>query len=290
MNFDITNPAEGIYPGLPEPVYRSAPGISQSNLKEVLVSPLHYWTKINSPPTPPTPAQRIGTITHSLVLQNKVQFVVLPEDAPKKPTKAQRDAKKPSPDTVEAIAWWDKFEANNKGREVLDKEEAAHIYGMRQSVLDHPIAGEILRRATSAEVAAFKRHESTGLLMKGLADVVCTDDNNYITIPDLKTCQYGCASKEEFSKQIFNWGYAFQAAYYLDLFGASFFIFIAVEKEPPYAVATYRVEADTVALGREAYEKCLQKVKQCMDDNKWPAYSQELELIGVPEWAKKRSL
>ena len=49
----------------------------------------------------------------------KAQFVVLPAKAPRKPTKAQRGAKKPSEDTVKAIEWWDRFEKITEGKQII---------------------------------------------------------------------------------------------------------------------------------------------------------------------------
>jgi exodeoxyribonuclease VIII len=262
QNFNPTNPEEGIYPNLPEPIYRKAPGISQSALKEMEYSPAHYRSYVTAPPTPSTPDQLIGTMTHALILQKKELFTVIPADAPKMPTKAQVNAKKPSDETKEAISWWNQFRTANPGRELIDREDADRMYAMQRSVLAHPIASEVLKRASGFEVAAFKLHH-TGLLMKGLADCVCTDDNNMTTIPDLKTTGLGGASFYKFRKAIFDWGYHRQAAYYLDLFGASFFMFIVVEKEPPYAVACYNLLPASLHKGRSDNERDLEK-RRCM--------------------------
>ena len=288
--FDPANPQPGIYPNLPEQVYRSAQGISQTEIKEVEVSPAHFAARKFGKAKEPTDAQVVGTLTHALVLQNRQLFCVVPEDAPRKPTQAQINAKKPSDETLAAIQWWKTYEFNTRGKTPVSKEQADHLFEMQAAVLRHPIANSILRRATlaSAEVAAFKKHEETGLMMKGLADLVVHDDDNFMVLPDLKTTPAGGASSKEFSKSIFNWGYHRQAAWYLDLFGATHFMFIAVEKEPPYAVAVYKLQTDAIEMGRRANERDLRILKKCFDENKWPGYSEEIEFIGLPEWAKKR--
>lgn len=281
MTFDLTNPAEGIYPNLPEPIYRGAKGISQTQLKKMEFSSSHYFAAINAPPKLPTPDQIIGILTHALVLEDKELFVVLPEDAPKKPTKAQLGAKKPSQDTQDAIAWWNSFRMANPGKEIIEREEADQLYNIRNAVVRHPIAGEILLRSRQFEVGAFKRH-STGLMMKGRADCLCVDDKEMTTVPDLKTCGFGGASAQEFSWAIYNWGYHRQAAYYLDVFGATYFVFIAVEKEPPYSVACYHLTPESIAKGREENERDLQIVAQCEQSGIWPGYPQSLARIGLP--------
>lgn len=286
---DPQNPSEGIYENVPERIYRSAAGISQSELKEMDPTPAHYHAAKIGTKKDPTPDQLTGTLTHALILQQKELFVVIPSDAPKIPTKAQINAKKPSEDTKDSIAWWNQFRNSNPGREYLDREDADRLYAMRDSVRRHPTANEILSRATAFEVAAFKRHK-TGLMMKGLADCLAMDDKNLMVIPDLKTTQPGGASESEFSRSIFNWGYDQQAAYYLDLFGATYFMFIAVEKEPPYAVACYNLDAQSIQRGRDKNEAALLTIAECEKSGVWPAYHSGIKTIGLPEWVIRKGL
>lgn len=288
LNFNPSNPEEGIYPDIPEAVYRNAPGINQSSLKE-LITPAHYHAYVTGPKKPPTPDQIIGTLTHALVLQKRELFAVIPKSAPKMPTKAQLNAKKPSPESQDAIAWWNHFRQSNPGKEFLDQEEAAQIRAMAASVWNHPTASEILSAASTFEVAAFKRHH-TGLMLKGLADCIATDANNYLTVPDLKTVQAGGASELEFIKQIYNWSYHRQASFYLDLFGATYFIFIVVEKEAPFAVNCFNLEQKDIRLGREQNERDLKLIAECEKTGEWPGYTTGLKTIGIPEWALNREM
>lgn len=284
MTLDPSNPSEGIYYDVPEAVYRGAVGINQSLLKEADLSMAHFHQAWTSPPEPPTPDQIIGTLTHALILQKRQLFAVIPEDAPKKPTKAQLSAKKPSDDTLKAIGWWDSFKSLNPGKEYLSKDEAATIYAMRDAVMAHPIASEMIARASGFEVAAFRKH-SSGLMMKGLADCVCTDDMGQITIPDIKTCRRGGASLSEFERSIYTYGYHRQGAYYIDLFKAAYFVFIAVEKEKPHAVACYSLREDARRLGQLLNDSALNEIARCQEQSSWPAYHEGIKEIGIPAWA-----
>lgn len=288
MTFDPTSPEEGIWPDIPEKLYRSASGVSQSMLKETDLSMAHYFAYVNGPPRKATKDQITGTLTHALTLQNKILYAVIPEDAPDKPTQKQINAKKPSPATVDAIAWWNHFRSVNAGKELITQENADQIANMRDAVLDHPISSEIILRASHFEVAAFKKH-SSGLMMKGLADCLCVDDRQFTTVPDLKTCAEGGASEHAFTKAIFqDWGYDRQAAYYLDLFGATYFVFIAVEKEPPYAVACYDLDAEDVAWARRANDAALHRIAECQKTGIWPAYATGITTLRAPEYVRKR--
>lgn len=268
MTLNPTNPEPGIYFDVPEPVYRRAPGISQTALKACEMSMAHFrQVAFGSRPSEPTDAQIVGTLTHALVLQSKKLFV----PRPKGMTFQTKEGKE-----------WRKAQK----LEPVSREIAADLYRMRRAVWSNATARAILERPGNTEVAAFKRHEPTGLMLKGLADFLVTDDNLMTVIPDLKTTTEGGASEKEFSKTIYNYGYHRQAAFYLDLFGASHFVFIVVEKVAPYAVACYALDHDAIVLGRRENGADLLRVKQCIDSGIWPGYGDELKKIGLPVWVK----
>lgn len=259
----------GIYPDLSEDVYRAAEGISQSSLKLMAISPRHYLTKATEKPQKPTEAQRMGTLTHRFILQNRREYVVRPQGM--KFT------------TKEGMAWRD-----SQTQEIVSTDDEAALLGMRASVMAHPIAKSIMERPGQNEVACFKRCPETGLMLKGRSDRLCMDDQERMVIPDLKTCGFGDASLAEFTNEIYKWKYEMQGAHYLNLFGASFFVFIVVEKEPPYACATYTLKSDAVARGNRLCAKYLRQVKECVVAGKWPAYPEMMQEIGVPEWVLRK--
>lgn len=279
--------ATGIFFDYPEEDYRASPGVCQSDLKEMQYSPAHFLDRITTPREPPTPAQKIGTLTHSLILCGRRDFAVIPEDAPKRPTAAQWQAKKPSEDSQAAMRWWTAFMAASPGKEYLTADEAADIMGMRGSVMAHPEAGEILRRPGNNEVACWKRDHETGLLLRGRADRVCMDNRERMVIPDLKTVQRGGAREHQFSNSIAEYGYFLQNSFYLDLFEASFFVFIVVEKEAPYAVRCYHLPPEDVQVGRETYRGYLRTLRQCIDTDTWPGYETGMATIRLPEWVRR---
>ena len=126
-------------------------------------------------------------------------------------------------------------------------------------------------------------------MLKGRADRLTTDAKGNTCVVDLKTCQRGEASLDLFAKQIFNWKYHQQAAHYLNVFDASFFIFVAVEKEAPFAVSCYNLDIESLNLGQAENEKSLALVRQCTDSGIWPAYSADLTQINIPQWAIRKA-
>lgn len=268
-DIDLTNPPLGIHPGVPESVYRQSAGISQSNLKLVPVSLAHYHAAVTGSVSEPTPAQELGTITHSVILENKWGCTVKP------------DRLKLS--TKEGMAW--------KAAQTMpwiSVEECEHIRGMVASVKAHPEAAKMLYGRGDNEVACWRKCPLTGLLIKGRADRLTMDDRQRMTLIDIKTCQVESAQEYVFQNEIAKWGYYRQAAFYIDLFEASSFIIVAVEKEPPYAVATYEIDPEDIMLGRTENNRDLQLVKHAEETGEWPAYSPKIKRISLPERIRRR--
>lgn len=259
---------EGIFFDVPDDIYRKAEGVSQTSLKWMEPTPAHYRARMLQP-LEASEAQIIGKITHAGVLEGKTegQYVVKPDGM----TFATKEGK----------AW-----KAEQTLPILTKEQADNIAGMTDAVKNHLLCQTILH-GSKREVSGFKRDERTGLMLKARADVLAIDVAGNTVIPDLKTCQVGEVGPKEFSKSIFNWGYHIQAAHYLDVFGATSFVFIAIEKEPPYAIAIYYLSAEAIASGRAKRDSLLAQFAKCKAENHWPSYPLDIQEIGLPAWANK---
>ena len=64
------------------------------------------------------------------------------------------------------------------------------------------------------------------------------------------------------------------------------FVFIAVEKKPPYAVATYIVNDEDLITAHEENEWLAAKYGECLKADKWPGYSENIEVLTLPHWHK----
>jgi exodeoxyribonuclease VIII len=268
----MTTPFEGIKLGVPAKEYHASEGVNHSNAKEMDISPRHYLQKISAPPEEPSDAQVIGTITHSAILENDFSgFVVKPRDM--------------TFTTKEGKAWRDA-----QTKQIITQDVASNIAGMVTAVKNHPLASRILfSEKGNNEVSCWATHKPTGLLIKGRADRVTMDAQDRTVIVDVKTTDRGGASPAEFSRSILKWSYASQASFYCDLFGSTYFVFCVVEKEPPFAVNCFSLAPEAIQYGRNKYEKWLAKIKECAESGKWPAYSDDLQTISIPEWALKKA-
>ena len=99
------------------------------------------------------------------------------------------------------------------------------------------------------------------------------------------------AGYDGFSRAIANFKYHWQALFYLNGMTAvtekqhNKFIFIAVEKEPPYAVAVYETTKDMLNTSQKHIAPILDVYAECLKTYVWPGYKDEIQQIQLPRWA-----
>jgi len=178
----------------------------------------------------------------------------------------------------------------NRTNIVLTETEDFAINEMALSVtypgrLNLHCAKNIIEGA-KVEQSYYWRDEETGILLKCRPDIV--KDN---ILCDLKSARKGGAEPSAFSKAIATYGYDIQAAWYLD--GANAiedgrfdeFLFIVVEKEPPYLCAVYFLGQDSITIGREKYRRALKRFVNYDPEKDCKTYSPNIMPIELPAWA-----
>jgi hypothetical protein len=220
----------------------------------------------------------IGSAVHTHVLeldQWDARYVTAPEGINRR--------------TNAGKAEWQAFETAATGRTVLAKADAELVMRMGHSVFRHPAAAMLLAMPGKAETTHMWIDEATGLQCKCRPDWL-TDDGSLIV--DLKTTED--ASPSGFQKSVANWRYHVQAAWYLSGVAEATgtcpdqFIFIVVEKKPPYAVAVYAADAEMIGLGAKQAVRDLDTLATCKAANAWPGYSDQIETISLPPWMRPR--
>ncbi|HXG58144.1 MAG TPA: PD-(D/E)XK nuclease-like domain-containing protein [Thermoanaerobaculia bacterium] len=265
----------GLYPNLSRAEYEAIPAINASVLEHFERSAAHAREAMLHPPKP-TDAMEFGTALHVAVLE-PARFSREYVAAPKcdRRTKVGKET-------------WAAFEAEHRGAQLMDAEDFIAICRMRDAVWSHPVAKELLRGPGHNEVAVVWENEETGLLCKALLDRIGSFDG-WTWIPDLKST--GDASPREFSYSIKRYHYGAKAAYYLD--GCNTvaprprrFCWIAIEKEPPYAVALYEPTDDAINAGRSKYMRWLRLYEEAQRTNHWPGYETSIQPLGAEstEW------
>lgn len=276
-----------------EKYHMAAKGISRSGLMEIAKNPRKYWWKYLSglAETEETNSLRIGGGFHTFVLEphkfNDV-CVIVPKEAPRRPSIAQVNAKKPSEDTLAQIEWWKNFDAANGLKTYIKTDELAEMKEMAQSVLSEPASKKVISAAGHIESSFFWHDEDYGVDVKCRPDYYRDDG----ILLDLKTC--ADASEEAFQKSIVNYGYDLQAFMMMEgverVTGKrpSDFVFVAVEKDAPYCVAFYSATPELLACGEARYHKLMAIYAACMKKNHWPGYGSFVRPINPPEWYVKK--
>lgn len=270
-------------------VYHAHHAVSRSGLLLMQKSPQHYWYEYLSgmAEKKDTSALRIGGAFHALVLEPHTfdaRAVVLPEGAPKRPSITQLNAAKPSEATVQAIQWWQQWDQYANGKIVLTREEFAEMQLMADAIRNQRASSKVLVESGKIESSFFWYDADFGVHVKARPDYYRDDG----IVLDLKTTRD--ASKDAFQKAIVDYGYDIQA--FMQMEGIERctgkrpenFVFICVEKEPPYPVAFYVADKDMIECGRYRYQKLMSKFSDCQRSGVWPGYGELIQSISVPSW------
>jgi hypothetical protein len=260
--------------------YHAHPAISKSHLDKINRSPLHYWARYVDPKRlipEPTPSMRLGSAVHTHVLELDKwdsEWAVAPAGIDRR-TKAGKET-------------WAQFQAIAVGKQALTAEEGEAVQHMGRAVWGHPAAAMLLGMDGEAETTHMWRDSETGLQCKCRPDWLSADGK---VVVDLKTTRD--ASPRGFRHSVMQYRYGVQAAWYSHGIEQSTgvrpeaFIFVAVESEAPYGVGVYAADAELIEHGWRQARRDLQRLAECREADRWPSYSDSIETLTLPDWAKK---
>jgi exodeoxyribonuclease VIII len=247
--------------------------VSKHGLDLINRAPALYRHRLDNPQREQTPAQRFGTLAHTIVLE-EARFHESVALAPKvdRRTKAGREQ-------------WDEFTAAHPGKEIITEEEFREFVALRDAIRAHPAASSALEHASAIEPSLYWTDVDTGVACRARPDLVRRDG----IVVDLKTAQD--ASAGSFAREAIKYRYHVQAAFYLDAlraieWEADAFVFVVVEKAAPHLVQVFAADADFLNAGRAAYKADLLRYKSCREKNEWPGYSPDVLPLGLPGWMK----
>jgi hypothetical protein len=246
---------------------------SKGALEKVLRSPAHYKAWVDGLKEEETDALAFGKAFHCALLEPErfaTDYVTEPKfgDCRTKGPKEKRDA----------------WREEHKGMIWLAGDDAAAIDGMVASARRHPRLRGLLEGG-HAEVTARWRDSTSGIDCKARGDYLTGGGRILL---DAKSTQD--ASHDEFARSAAKWGYHRQQAFYADGFAAAgspieSFLFVAVEKAAPYAVAVYDLHHADVVKGRGGIRRALDTLADCVERDVYPAYPEEIQPLRLPGWA-----
>lgn len=244
---------------------------SNSGLKLVERSPAHFKY---APRREATRNMVIGSATHMAILEPQLFYrtYALLRNCEDRRAKEYKEAKE------------------IHGEEfVLLASECAHIEGIMKATLQSKEIESVLAKSGHNELSGFSIDPETEIICKHRFDKLL---NNGVAI-DLKTTVD--ARPYAFSRAIYNYNYHVQAAFYMDQYEwitgrlLEDFIFIVVESEAPHACKMYRLDPESIDVGRATYRNALNEYAKCKKSGIWPGYeNSEIEEISIPRWAMNK--
>ena len=241
--------------------YHAHEGISSTAVKTVFKSSLAHW---KGAVRKENPAFDLGSAVHALVLEPHRNLVVRgPVD--------RRGSK-----------WKDKQAELTADQVLLPEAEFDVARQMADNILAHPSAAGYFGDGMVAEQSIFADCPDTGLLLKCRPDAL-----SHNVIVDIKTTVD--ASPSGFDKQVWQYGYGIQDAFYrrvCSLAGLDVddFIFVAVEKQPPYVVAVHVLSDEYINWADMVVTDTLQRIKYAQENNKFLTGWPETNVIHPPRW------
>ena len=258
---------------IPDCEYHSIDAFSSSGCKSILKTPAHFKALyIDKKFKRETEAMKLGTLVHTVVLDKRINDLVL-----KPKIDMRRKGAKEEMDSF--------YSSLSRSALAVTEDEFATVAGIYESIMNNKWCFDHLASGLVEHCGLYTDTEH-GVKVKFKPDLISTE-GKYIL--DIKTCQD--AGTRSFQRSAIDYGYDIQAYHYLsstiEMLEAKMhnFFFVCVEKEPPYAVKTYRAGDDLLTSGKRKYQQGIGMYARCLLTNEWPGYPSEPETINPPPWS-----
>jgi exodeoxyribonuclease VIII len=249
--------------------------ISHSMLEKFRQSvPLYHGLYVAKtlPRDEPTPAMKLGTALHAWLLepQNWTQLVAVGPDCERR-----SNADK---------ARWAEFGAASVGKTVITREQEQKVFLMADSVKANATAKALLAAAGPNE-QAIRWQDSSGLICKAKFDRAL--DAKFVL--DIKTTR-DLLHPDSWAKTCGNFGYARQAAHYLEGWSRVFrgnpdHLHLVFSTEEPYECAVFELDALSIQLGRDQNRRDLDALALCYESGCWASrLADKIIPIQLPRW------
>ena len=259
LTLTTTSLEPGAYHGVPEELYHSLPYVSSSYLKKFKDCPADALLPVEK-----TACMELGSALHSFILEGQdsfdKKFTFMFESDLNKNTKEYKAAAAEFADANSGMTILPSHTNKVSTKEVLQNCHA--------SIQAHPAAAKLLSAEGASEVTLIWDDPTTGLRCKARLDFFTEG-----VICDIKKTQ----DVKKFRNTLVTFNYDIQAAWYL--MGAQAcglaavkFVFIAIEAEAPYKVATGVLSDRWDEYGRSETSRLLGLVKECQERQYFPAF------------------
>lgn len=266
----------GIYTDLPGRAYHSLPGTSSTELKQWWQSPAH-GVQYREEGTEWRPSFDVGNMIHDALLDpHDLEHTYVWYDQTK--TRRTKTYQK---------------ECRDKGKIGIMPDDVEMIQRIRDEVEACPAIPDDLLEGGHAEISFFWNDPETETLLKCRPDYIREGDTA-VTVVDVKSVRSGKSTPSEFRRRIANLDYELSAALYTDGVEALVekpvrYLFLVVDKEPPYLPSLIRLTDDAIDYGRQQYRQALETMHRWdSGDLDYHGFATEPAVVDLPPW--KQSL
>lgn len=260
-----------------EAEYRKHPAVSRSELWHISESPQKFKYR-KEHPDGETPSLLFGRAFHKMALEPDGfldEYAITP-DVDRR--------------TKEGKQKWQDFLDEVKTKTVLPEEMYLHAKEMCASLRSVPLAQKLLNGPK--ETPFFWVDDITGEACKCRTDCLNTQYSRPIIVDVKSTTD---ASTEAFMRDAVKFGYDFQSAMYSEgvskhIQQSPLFVFIAVEKDPPYAVNILQADELFLRRGQNIFRELLGIYHECKVSENWYGYlgkNSQINTLALPAWAAK---
>ena len=241
--------------------------LSSTNIRTFKKNRKQFEYSLNHDLVKQTKAMADGTAVHAFFLERdkfNSDFVIKPADM-RLNTKVGKE-----------------WAQEHQSKIIIDSELGNNLFEMEKSFMDSP-AKLIYDIKGQTELSYF--WDDFGTIKGKCRPDWISDDGNIVV--DVKTTTD--ASPYGFQKSIANWGYHLQLGWYLRGLRklglpVKEFIFIAIEKTPPFCVGVYSADQNMIDFAMKELDQLIPEIQTAMVSNEFPDYTPEITSIGLPPW------
>ena len=260
-----------------EKEYRDYPAISRSELFKISESP-EKFKYYQEHPEEPTPSLIFGQLFHAMALQ--------PE------TVAEQFAVAPNVDrrTKEGKKEWLEFQEMSKGWTVVTEDMIEQATAMCEALKQNDYVKKLLKGEREKEF--FWNDDLTGEPCKCRVDCL-TELGDSLIVVDLKSTEN--AETDAFMKSAIKYGYDLQSAMYskgveVNTGKKPLFVFIAIEKKPPYAINILQADELLIRRGYDLFREYIGIYHDCKQTGNFYGYLgkfNQINNLALPSYLAK---
>lgn len=215
-------------------------------------------------------------------------YVVLPTDAPQRPTDVMLNAAKPSSQSIARQQWWASFDSNIKGRQTVTSEEYENAQSAISMLTQHDLARSIHAESQKQVALYGDSPVLPGTKAKCLMDLLPMSGPFSDAVVDLKTTNE--IEERDTIYTIWKFDYIVKLAYYQILSEAAGLgprpraVIIWQRSSYPWDVCVRELDQKQVEIARVvAINRVLSLTKMSQNLlHKW--YDVELKTTTLPDW------